>query len=79
MIDKKLYDAINENNKKEYAKYVKLERRRNKIGTVLIIIGTLAVLSLVLMLGSVIHHETQNAVKNCLKLGHSQNYCLRSL
>lgn len=79
MIDQKLYNAINENNKKEHAKWVKREKRKSKIDTILIIIGTIAVLSLILVLGNTIKQENTKALKNCLKNGYSQKYCLRNL
>ena len=77
MIDKKLYEAINENNKKEHAKYVKNQKRKNIIGTISIIIGILACVSLVLVLGGVIHQETQKAVKKCVKMGYTIDKCVR--
>lgn len=79
MIDKKLYYAINENNKKEHAKYIKSQKRKEKINLITCIMLVLAILTLVLVFGNVIHQETQKGLKKCLKSGHSQNYCLRSL
>lgn len=77
MIDKKLYEAINENNKKEHTKYVKSEKRKEIISTISIIIGILAISSLVLVLGSVIHQETQKAVKKCVKMGYTIDKCVK--
>lgn len=77
MIDTKLYNAINENNKKEHAKYVKNEKRKGTISTISIVIGILAIVSLFMVLGSVIHQDTQKAVKKCVKMGYSIDSCVR--
>ena len=77
MIDVKLYEAINENNKKEHLKYVKNEKRKDKISTISIVIGILAIVSLFMVLGSVVNHQTEKAVKKCVKMGYTIDSCVR--
>lgn len=77
MIDKKLYNAINENNKKEHAKYIKNKKRKGIFDTIFIIIGILACVSLVLVLGNAISHQSKNAVKKCVKMGYTIDKCVR--
>ena len=79
MIDKKLYYAINENNKKEHAKYIKSQKRKEKINLITCIMLILAILTLVLIFGSVIHQETQKGLKKCLKNGNSYQICLKNV
>lgn len=77
MIDKKLYEAINENNKKEHLKYVKQQKRKGIFDTIFIIIGILACISLVLVLGNAISRQSKNAVKKCVKMGYTIDKCVR--
>lgn len=77
MEDTKVLAFINANHEKSYGNHVKTQKRKNKRNTIHCIILILAILTLVLVLGSVIHQETQKAVKKCLKNGNSYQVCLR--
>ena len=77
MTDTVLMNAINENNKKEHAKYVKNMKRKNTIDTICVVIGILAILSLVLVFGSIIDHQSKKAVKKCVKMGYTIDSCVR--
>ena len=77
MVDAKLYEAINENNKKEYEKWVKNEKKKERISTISIIIGILAIVSLFIALGSIVNHQSEKAVKRCVKMGYTIDYCTR--
>lgn len=76
MEDKKVMQFIQENHKKEYAKWVKQQKKKARRDNILILTGILAVLTVVLWLGSVIHQETINQVNKCLKSGESEAVCL---
>lgn len=77
MEDTKVLEFINANHEKSYENHVKTQKRKNKRNTIHCIILILAVLTLVLVLGSVIHQETQKDVKKCVKSGQNINVCLR--
>ena len=77
MEDKKVMDFINENYKKEHAKWVKQQKRKNRKENILILIGILAVLTGVLVFGSMIHHQTEKAIADCVKKGNDYYMCLR--
>ena len=79
MEDTKVLDFINANHEKSYENHVKTQIRRRKKDTIQCIMLILAILSLILVLGNTIKQENTKALKNCLKSGHSENYCLRSL
>ena len=79
MEDKKVLEFINKHHEESYKEFVKKERKKDIISTISIIIGILAVLSLVLVFGSVIHQETEKSVKKCLKSGHNYTYCLKDV
>ena len=76
MEDKKVMQFIQENYKKEHAKWVKQQKKKARKENILILISILAILGLVLWLGSVIHQETMNQVNKCLKSGKSRQVCL---
>lgn len=76
MEDKKVMQFIQENYKKEHAKWVKQQKKKARRDNILILTGILAVLTVVLWLGSVIHQETINQVNKCLKSGESEAVCL---
>ena len=77
MEDTKVLAFINANHEKSYENHVKTQKRKNKRNTIHCIILVLAILTLVLVLGSVIHQETQKAVKKCVKMGYSIESCTR--
>lgn len=77
MEDKKVLAFINANHEKSYENHVKTQKRKERRNTIQCIILFLAVISLVLVLGSVIHQETQKVVKKCVKSGQNINVCLR--
>lgn len=76
MIDIKLYNAINENNKKEHLKYIKKQKRKATIDTIYVITGILAIVSLFIVLGIQVHQDTLKYVNKCLKTGQTREYCL---
>lgn len=79
MEDKKVLAFINANHEKSYENHVKTQKRKERRNTIHCIILILAVLTLVLVLGSVIHQETQKAVKKCVKMGYNINSCLKDV
>ena len=79
MEDKKVLEFINANHEKSYANHVKTQKRKEIINTIQCIMLILVILSLVLVLGNTIKQENTKVFKNCLKSGHTENYCLRNL
>ena len=79
MEDKKVLEFINANHEKSYANHVKTQKRKEIINTIQCIMLILAILTIVLVLGNTIKQENTKALKNCLKSGHTENYCLRNL
>ena len=77
MEDKKVLAFINANHEKSYQEHVKKQVRKNRINTIQCIMLFLAVISLVLVLGSAIHQDTQKAVKKCVKMGYSIESCTK--
>ena len=77
MEDKKVLEFVNNNHEKSYNEYVKSVKKNERKSTICCITLILAILSLVLVFGSVIHQETQKSVKMCLKNGYSYNECLK--
>lgn len=76
MIDQKLYEAINKNNKIEHKKYVKELKKKGRRDTIFIITGVLSIITLVLILGIQVHQDTLKYVDKCLKSGQTKEYCL---
>lgn len=79
MEDTKVLDFINKNHEKSYENHVKTQIRKRKINTIQCIMLILAILTAVLVLCGTISQENKKAVKNCLKSGHTENYCIRNL
>lgn len=79
MEDKKVIAFINANHEKSYANYVKTQKRKERRNTIQCIMLILAILTVVLVLGNTIKQENTKALKNCLKSGYTENYCLRNL
>lgn len=77
MEDKKVLEFINKNYEQSHKDFVKKEKKKRKKEIICNIIWFLACLGLVYVLVNVISQDTKKAVKNCVKLGHSYNYCLR--
>ena len=76
MEDKKVLEFINKNYEQSHKDFVKKEKKKRKKEIICNIIWFLACLTLVCVLVNVISQDTKKAVKNCVKLGHSYNYCL---
>lgn len=79
MEDKKVLEFINKHHEESYRDFIKTQKRKERKENILILIGILACLSLVLILGSVIHKETQEQVSKCVKSGNEINYCLKEV
>lgn len=79
MEDKKVLEFINKHHEESYRDFIKTQKRKEIINTIQCIILILAILSLVLVLGNTIKQENTKVFKNCLKSGHTENYCLRNL
>lgn len=77
MEDKKVLEFINKNYEQSHKDFVKKEKKKRKKEIICNIIWFLACLTLVYVLVNVISQDTKKAVKNCVKNGHSYNYCLR--
>ena len=76
MEDKKVLEFINKNNEKCYNKFVKTQKRKNKVEAFKIVAGVVIVLGLIIALGITVHNDTKKQVEKCLKNGNSQSYCL---
>ena len=76
MEDKKVLEFINKNYEQSHKDFVKKEKKKRKKEIICNIIWFLACLTLVYVLVNVISQDTKKAVKNCVKLGNSYNYCL---
>lgn len=76
MEDKKVLEFINKNYEQSHKDFVKKEKKKRKKEIICNIIWFLACLTLVYVLVNVISQDTKKAVKNCVKSGHSYNYCL---
>lgn len=79
MEDKKVLEFINKHHEESYRDFIKTQKRKERINTIQCIMLILAILSLILVLGNTIKQENTKALKNCLKSGHTENYCLRNL
>lgn len=79
MEDKKVLEFINKHHEESYKDHVKKAIKRRKRDTIQCIMLVLAVLTLVLVLCNIINQEGKKAVKNCVKLGHTYNQCVRDL
>ena len=77
MEDKKVLEFINKNYEQSHKDFVKKEKKKRKKEIICNIIWFLACLGLVYVLANVISQDTKKAVKNCVKLCHSYNYCLK--
>lgn len=76
MEDKKVLEFINKNYEQSHKDFVKKEKKKRKKEIICNIIWFLACLTLVCVLVNVVSQDTKKAVKNCVKLGNSYNYCL---
>ena len=82
-LDKEMQDAITRQYRKSFNdlqiarenKIIK-DKKRNKILKVLI--GTVIVVTVALLI-FINYRLTTNAQKNCIELGHSENYCYERL
>jgi len=82
-LDKDIQNTIERNYRKAFNDYhtarenkkIK-ERRKNKI--LKILIGVVIVVTVALLL-FVNYKMTSNAQKNCIEMGHSENYCYEKL
>ena len=79
MEDKKVLEFINKHHEESYRDFIKTQKRKERISTIQCIILILAILTAVLVLGNTIKQENTKVFKNCLKSGHTENYCLRNL
>ena len=77
--DTKVLEFINKHHEESYANHVKTQKKKERRNTIECIMLILAILTAVLVLGNTIKQENTKALKNCLKSGHSENYCIRSL
>ena len=79
MEDKKVLEFVNKNYEQSHKNFVKKQKQKYKKEIILNIIWFLACIIGLLILVNVIHQDTKSAVKNCVKLGHSYNYCLKEV
>lgn len=78
MEDKKVLEFINKNYNENRKQFIKSQKKKHKKEIIRFIIYILAILSVIWVFINTIDLETRKAVKNCLKNGYSENYCLRS-
>lgn len=79
MEDKKVLEFVNKNYEQSHKNFVKKQKQKHKKEIMLNIIWFLGCIIGLLILVNVIHQDTKKAVKNCVKLGHSYNYCLKEV
>ena len=79
MEDKKVLEFINKNYEQSHKDFIKKEKKKRRKEIICNVIWLLACIIAVCVLVNVIHQDTKKAVKNCVKLGHSYNYCLRDV
>lgn len=79
MEDKKVLEFINNHHEESYRDFIKTQKKKERRNTIQCIMLILAILTVVLVLGNTIKQENTKALKNCLKSGHTENYCLRNL
>ena len=79
MEDKKVLEFINKHHEESYRDFIKTQKRKERRNTIQCIMLILAILTAVLVLGNTIKQENTKVFKNCLKSGHTENYCLRNL
>lgn len=77
MEDAKVLEFINKHHEESYKDHVRKQIKKKKFYIIQDILLVLAILTIVYVLGNIIYQESQNAVKSCVKLGHTYNYCLK--
>lgn len=79
MEDKKVMEFINEQHDELYAKDQKKNRKKRKLEVLTNILFVAAVVGILFVFIQSIKNDTKVAIENCIREGHSYNYCLKDV